>query len=77
MKYLLIPGIAPLTEKLEDSGLKIASLVFASFFFFSPHQFFVRALGNLKVIETTYEDFNVASCHLGHTHNFGSRVKFL
>ena len=21
----------------------------------------------------SYEDFDVASCHLGHTHNFGSR----
>ena len=76
MKYLPICGIAPLTKKPEGSGLKIASLGFARFFF-SPHQFFVRALGNLKVIQTTYEDFDVASCHLGHTHKFGSRVKFL
>ena len=76
MKYLPISAIAPLTKKPEGSGLKIASLVFARFFFF-PDQYFVLALGNLKVIQTTYEDFDVASYHLGHTHHFGSKVEFL
>jgi len=86
MKYLPIFGIAPLTKKPEGSGHEIVSLVFARFFFllnnfssalYNLNVVAISAMGDLKVIQKTYEDFDVASCHLGHTHNFGSKVEFL